>query len=173
MSEPASYLDDVPVGRARKRVVRFVLFFLAVQMLIPLTYYLQTGDPYDERFSWRMFSAVRLYSCRTTATERVGEEDRAIPLSATLHQAWVNHLARNRRDVVLAFLDARCEGEGVADVTVRNECTAPDGDAVEPQVYTRVCETGELTLPSSGYHPPSGLRARETNRPNARRGRLP
>ncbi|MCA9615252.1 MAG: hypothetical protein KC586_20995, partial [Myxococcales bacterium] len=109
MSEPSAYLDDVPVGRTRQRVVRFVLAVLALQLFVPLTYYLQTGDPYDERFAWRMFSAVRMYSCRTTATETVDGAERAISLSSTLHQAWVNHLARNRRDVVVAFLDAHCD----------------------------------------------------------------
>ncbi len=158
MSEPASYLDDTPVGPTRKRVVRFVVAFLLLQLVVPLSYYLRSGDPYDERFSWRMFSAVRLYSCRTSAIERVGETDpsrrqgqppteREIPLSATLHQAWVNHLARNRRDVVLAFLDARCDEEGVREVSLTNACTAPDGEPVAPQVYRRVCASGELTLP--------------------------
>jgi hypothetical protein len=158
VSEPASYLDDTPVGPTRKRVVRFVVAFLLLQLVVPLSYYLRSGDPYDERFSWRMFSAVRLYSCRTSAIERVGETDpsrrqgqppteREIPLSSTLHQAWVNHLARNRRDVVLAFLEARCEEEGVREVSLTNACTAPDGEPIAPQVYRRVCESGELTLP--------------------------
>jgi len=147
VSEPASYLDDTPVGPTRKRVVRFVVALLLLQLVVPLSYYLRSGDPYDERFSWRMFSAVRLYSCRTSATERVGETEREIPLSSTLHQAWVNHLARNRRDVVLAFLDARCDEEGVREVSLTNACTAPDGEPIAPQVYRRVCESGELTLP--------------------------
>ena len=149
MSEPASYLDDVPVGRTRKRVVRFVLAVLALQLFVPLTYYLQTGDPYDERFAWRMFSAVRMYSCRTTATETVDGSEQAISLSSTLHQAWVNHLARNRRDVVVAFLDAHCDEEGVSEVTVRNDCSAPDGRSVEPQVYHRDCASGEVELPDA------------------------
>jgi len=147
VSEPASYLDDTPVGPTRKRVVRFVVALLLLQLVVPLSYYLRTGDPYDERFAWRMFSAVRLHSCRTSATERVGEADREIALSSTLHQAWVNHLARNRRDVVLAFLEARCEEEGVREVSLTNACTAPDGEPIAPQVYRRVCESGELTLP--------------------------
>ena len=162
MSEPASYLDDAPVGAARKRVVRFVVVLLLLQLVVPLSYYLQTGDPYDERFAWRMFSAVRLHSCRTTANERVGESEREIQLSSTLHQAWVNHLSRNRRDVVLAFLEARCDEEGVREVSVRNECTAPDGEPIEPQVYRRECASGELTLPSDdSFRVPSGLRPEE------------
>lgn len=151
MSEPASYLDDTPVGPTRKRVVRFVVALLLLQLVVPLSYYLRTGDPYDERFAWRMFSAVRLHSCRTSATERVGEPptEREIALSSTLHQAWVNHLARNRRDVVLAFLEARCDEEGVREVSLTNACTAPDGEPIAPQVYRRVCESGELTLPDA------------------------
>jgi hypothetical protein len=147
VSEPVSHLDDPPVGKARRRVVWLVRACLLLQLVVPLSYYLQSGDPYDERFAWRMFSAVRLHSCRTTASESVGDAERAIPLPQTLHQAWVNHLARNRRDVVLAFLTARCEEENVVSVELRNECSAPDGSTLEPQIYRRTCATGELELP--------------------------
>lgn len=152
MSEPdaaTTHLEDPPLGRKRRRVVWFVRALLLVQMIVPLTYYLGADeDPYDERFAWRMFSAVRLHSCDTTAIETTADGPRSIPLPQTLHQAWVHHLQRNRRDVVLAFLDARCEVEGVTKVEVRNDCTAPDGTALEPQVYTLDCESGERELPA-------------------------
>ena len=57
-----------------------------------------------------MFSAVRLHSCRTMVTETVeadgGEQVRPVNLRMTIHQAWITHLSRNRRDVVQAFLVA-------------------------------------------------------------------
>lgn len=119
---------------------------LAFQLIVPLTYYLRS-DPYDERFAWRMFSAVRLHSCQTTATETVGDVEQSIPLTQVIHRAWVNHLSRNRRDVVHAFLRRRCREEGVTRVKVQNDCTTPDGASLQPQIYELTCEDGELVEP--------------------------
>lgn len=146
MPEPSSYLESPPSGRARRRIVRFLGAVLALQLLVPFTYYVRS-DPYDERFAWRMFSAVRLHRCATTATETLEGRVREIPLGRTIHQAWANHLSRNRRDVVIAFLRRRCEEPGVTEVEVRNACTTPSGVPLAAQVYTRDCATAELSLP--------------------------
>ena len=152
--DPAPYaMDGEPPRAARKRRLRrFLGAVLAIQMLIPLTYYLR-DDPYDERFAWRMFSAVRLHRCQTSAAETVGGDERGdereIPLTSVIHRAWVNHLARNRAAVVRAFLRHRCEGEGVTEVQVSNVCVTPDGTTLEPQVYTRDCESGETSEPDA------------------------
>jgi hypothetical protein len=42
---------------------RFIIAFLAVQLLLPLHYYLVRHDPHDERFAWRMFSPMRMADC--------------------------------------------------------------------------------------------------------------
>ncbi len=84
----------------------FALAVLACQIILPLSYYLR-DDPYDERFAWRMFSAERMHICSTKAIEIVaaggGKRVRPLPLRATLHQAWLTHIKRNRRPVVHGF----------------------------------------------------------------------
>lgn len=126
--------------------MRIILAALAFQLIVPLTYYVRS-DPYDERFAWRMFSAVRLHRCQTSASETVGEVEQSIALTRVIHRAWVNHLSRNRRDVVHAFLHRRCREDGVAKVMVQNDCTTPDGATLEPQVYELDCGSGELIEP--------------------------
>lgn len=144
-----SEASAAPPPRAqRRKILRVLGFFVALQLLVPLTYYLR-DDPYDERFAWRMFSAVRLHRCQTTALERRGDDEAPIALGQVLHRAWANHLSRNRRDVVRAFLRKRCEGEGVTSVVVRNDCVAPDGTALRPQIYERDCRTGRVEEPGA------------------------
>ena len=126
----------------------WLLGFLLFQLIIPLTYYLR-DDPYDERFAWRMFSAVRLHSCRTTSTETIGENNVSIPLHQVIHRAWSNHLSRNRASVVHAFLRWRCAEEEVNSVQLRNECTTPSGQALQPQIYELDCRTGKLEEPET------------------------
>lgn len=142
--EPAE--QPVPMGR-RRRLFRRILFgFLAFQLVVPLTYYVR-ADPYDERFAWRMFSAVRLHSCRPGASEVTDEGPRAIDMPKVIHQAWINTMARNREDVIRAFLAKRCEEEGVQEVTLSNSCVTPSGTRLAPQVYRRDCESGTEELP--------------------------
>ncbi len=137
-----------PPHTQRRKILRLLGLFVAFQLVVPLTYYLR-DDPYDERFAWRMFSAVRLHRCQTSALERRDEDEIPIALAQELHRAWVNHLSRNRRDVVRAFLRKRCESHGVTSVVVRNDCVAPDGTALEPQIYERDCLSGEVEEPGA------------------------
>ncbi len=137
-----------PPRAQRRKILRWLGLFVLVQLFVPLTYYLR-DDPYDERFAWRMFSAVRLHRCQTSAVERRGDDETPIELTRVLHRAWVNHLSRNRRDVVRAFLRKRCEKDGVSSVVVRNDCVAPDGTALAPQIYERDCGSGEVEEPGA------------------------
>src|SRR5690606_11751297 len=89
-----------PKARAKDtRTLRWIALLVAVQLLIPLTYYLR-DDPYDERFAWRMFSGIRLHQCRTRAFDLRGERALELDLNSVIHRAWINNLARNRRDVI-------------------------------------------------------------------------
>jgi len=150
MAKPPT--DDEPkpekprFGRERMRwiIAAFVLF----QLVVPLTYYVRS-DPYDERFAWRMFSAIRLHGCQTTAQEITGEGPRPIDLSAVIHRAWITTMQRNRRDVIRRFLARRCEEDGVTSVELRNECRTPTGDQLAPQLYQRECATGEVSEPGA------------------------
>ena len=144
--EPAEL--PVPMGRRRVLFRRVLFGFLAFQLIVPLTYYVR-ADPYDERFAWRMFSAVRLHSCRPTASEVVGGDERAVDMPKVIHQAWINTMARNREDVILAFLAKRCEEADVEAATLTNVCVTPSGTRLAPQVYRRDCATGAEELPET------------------------
>lgn len=162
--DPADSSVDAPIPSKSEsptsKVRAFVAALVALQLLIPLTYYLR-DDPYDERFAWRMFSGVRLHRCQTEAFDLNGEQARPIRLPQVIHRAWINHLSRNRRSVVHAFLERRCEdGEGEA-VRVVNRCVTPSRRELEPQIYERVCATGELEEPEAFIVPEAEEEAEE------------
>lgn len=139
---------EVPSG-GRGRVSAGVLALLLLQLLLPLGYYTVRADRYDERFAWRMFSAIRLHQCTTEAVEvnAAGEESEALPLRRLVHVGWVSLMRRNRRDVIEAFLRRRCEEAGVREVRLRNACRSPGGEALPAQRYARVCATGAVSTP--------------------------
>ncbi|MDW8246449.1 MAG: hypothetical protein RMJ84_07720, partial [Sandaracinaceae bacterium] len=65
--------------------------WVMVHVLIPLRYYLWPGhDRYDERFSWRMFSAVRVERCRVKAWVEESKGERLINLPKLLPMPWVS-----------------------------------------------------------------------------------
>ena len=56
---------------------RWIALFLVVQMAVPASYYLRK-DRHDERFSWRMFSTMRMAKCDPEVN--VGGARVALPL---------------------------------------------------------------------------------------------
>lgn len=139
----------LPQGQRRRRINLFLGLFLAFQLATPLTYYVR-DDPYDERFAWRMFSAIRMHSCRTRAVERVGDDPtvRRVDLRKTIHIAWIRLLQRNRPDVIRAFLERRCEETEVQRARIINQCVGAGGERTDPLIYTRDCATGAVEQPS-------------------------
>jgi hypothetical protein len=97
-----------------------IAVLVLAQLAIPLRYYLG-GDPYDERFSWRMFSEVRVVSCDPSASETKADAHAEIELGHEIHEAWIGLLTRNREPVIERFLMHRCEG-GASDATFVNRC---------------------------------------------------
>lgn len=157
MAEPKETQDDgsAPgdVGADPSAPPRWVeiliAVFVAFQLIVPATYYLR-DDPYDERFAWRMFSNIRLYQCRPTAFERrEGAAEAPVQLTRHVHQAWINTVARNRVDVIVAMLDKRCEEPDMERVRLVNECHKTDGEELEPIEYALECRTGRLTVPEA------------------------
>jgi hypothetical protein len=136
-------LPFAPRPEARPRIRALVALFVLAQLVVPLTYYLR-DDPYDERFAWRMFSAVRVLDCDVRAREgraaggRV--EAQAIDLPRTLHAAWITHLRRRHRRVVEAFFERRCEAPGTRWVELASTCRAPDGRLLPPARERFTCE---------------------------------
>jgi len=143
---PVPMVGGEPDARSKKRVQIFLAIFVVLQLVIPLRYYFGS-DPYDERFSWRMFSAVRVHRCQVGVTERIDDQRRPVDLNRAVHRAWVTTLQRNRDNVAQKFLRARCGGESVTEVTITNNCVDPDGTRVDPIVWSRDCASGEVTEP--------------------------
>jgi hypothetical protein len=148
--EEEAELDKPPSGRRRERIRWLVAGLLLLQLLIPLRYYLG-DDEYDERFSWRMFSATRVIECRTVVHETVGDPPRPRPLRlmATIHEAWIETLKRNRVEVIRAFLERRCEEDDVGEVVLVNQCVGPAGEAVPLIEWKRDCESDEVSEPEA------------------------
>lgn len=139
-AETQARMDD---GRARRRANLFIAAFLLSQILIPLRYYLGDGG-YDERFSWRMFSSVRLHRCAVEVRETRHGQSTRLSLQREVQVAWVNMLKRYRPQVVEAFLASRCAKEAVERVRFDRQCVDTDGTRLPSQSLRLDCGTGEL-----------------------------
>jgi hypothetical protein len=131
-----------PPGR-RRAADLFIVLYLAVQIGLPLAYYAGLRAPTDERFAWRMFSAVRLDRCEVDVTEKVrvrgGETIRKLPLRQVVQEGWVHELSRGQPRVVGRFLDRVCEDPEVTGVTYTRRCLATDGTPKPPDEVVRAC----------------------------------
>jgi hypothetical protein len=134
---------DARAPKMRLVIAGVVVALVIAQALIPLRYYLG-DDKYDERFAWRMFSAVRMHECRVGASEVVNGTPRPVPLASTIHEAWQTTLERNREAAIAGYLSWRCEQEGVESARVENTCVSPSGEPVPPVVTEITCSTGEV-----------------------------
>lgn len=121
-----------PSGSSRTLRNLIIAAFLALQIGLPLSYYL--GDtPHDERFAWRMFSPVRLVTCQVELKD--GATGQRIDPYAEMHVVWFNLMKRGRLPVVEAFAEHWC-GDQVAagradpDLRVTLSCGAPDERAL-------------------------------------------
>jgi hypothetical protein len=113
----------------------FIALFVLFQLAMPLRYYLLGGGT-DERFSWRMFSTVRMQSCEVKVHDVVMADGRRrlrkVELRRVLHGAWVNVLERYRPSAVDKFLRRRCEQPGVMAARYLRNCQDTDGDRQPP-----------------------------------------
>lgn len=114
--------------------------FLVLQLLLPLTYYTVREDRFDERFSWRMFSDVRMVKCQA-GFNRGGT---GVTMSQEFHMAWNTLVQRGRGDVIDAVGQELCEGARGKPVKVRLECRMADGSKQLLEDGTRdLCSGGE------------------------------
>ncbi len=128
----------------KQRRASWLWLLVFVQVAIPASYYLR-GDRDDERFAWRMFSAVRVQSCRVRAWafDGAGEKTR-IDLEASLHSAWVRSLERGRSRVITHFLAQQCARERLTYAELVRSCKdAAQRDAGETR-YALDCRNGKL-----------------------------
>jgi len=94
----------------------FIAAFVAVQLLLPLHYYLARLDRHDERFAWRMFSPTRMVTCALTLTA----DGAPVAQGREFHQAWAETATRGRRVVIEAMGARLCKTH--KEVTARLEC---------------------------------------------------
>jgi hypothetical protein len=128
--EVGDRFDPFASPRARWLANAFIALFLAYQVAMPLRYYIG-GRGLDERFSWRMFSSIRMLQCQVEVHEQVGDDGepytRELNLKKEVQIAWIGLLERGRQLVIEKLLKRRCDEAGVLKVDYELECVAPDG----------------------------------------------
>ena len=117
---------------------RAIAAFLLVQLAVPVTYYLRR-DRHDERFSWRMFSPMRMAKCEPKA-QVAGAP---IALSATFHDAWIELAKRGRRSVLEAMGRRLCRDHAGQEVVLWLRCQYLDGSSRTLGGFD-VCKVPEL-----------------------------
>jgi hypothetical protein len=135
-----------PFGSPRARMLSnvFIALFLAYMLGMPLRYYLG-GRGLDERFSWRMFSSVRMLKCKVEVDEHLNSGgERSVSLTKEVQVAWIGLLERGRPLVVEKLLTRRCAQEGVVLVDYHLTCMAPDGADGPGLDHHMKCSDGKL-----------------------------
>ncbi|HEX7476520.1 MAG TPA: hypothetical protein VF331_01810 [Polyangiales bacterium] len=145
MVEPGS-LGQASAPRSRSWANAFIALFLAYQVGMPLSYYL-SDRVHDERFSWRMFSTVRLQECDVQVhelAERSGTvRERPVVVERDLQIAWIGLLKRLRPAVVEKYLRQRCERAHAQQVTLQGQCVNSNGEAMPERSFAVHCATGQ------------------------------
>lgn len=128
------------------RVVSVALWLLvAVQVAIPASYYLWRSPGDDERFAWRMFSAVRLKRCTVSVfDDEAASAGPGIVLAHAAHASWVRSMTRGRQRVIERFLATRC-APGASPVLLRR-CAWPSGRDLPTETYRYDCGAGRLSV---------------------------
>ncbi len=115
---------------------------VAAQVAIPASYYFR-NDRDDERFAWRMFSAVRVRSCDVSLQEERAGESHEADLEKLLHASWRAALARGRRRVIERLLEKRCRDGALSAVTFVRSCREVDREKIPEQRLTLTCQSGQ------------------------------
>jgi len=125
----------------------FICAYLIWQLSAPLTYYF-ASDEHDERFAWRMFSALGWTQQRCSVSV---QEVTMNPLSGELPDqnleevlgSWVNMLKGKRSVVVEKFLGSRCKiNPWTVRVKMLRACPLPDGTIETLDSVELNCVTG-------------------------------
>jgi hypothetical protein len=138
MSSPSTAPD--PHARTRRRENLTIAAILVFQIAMPLSYYV-SRRAYDERFSWRMFSTLRLRDCKVEVKEQLESgRTRSVNIERDVHVAWLRLLERMRSAVIEAYLERRCDNNGVTRVDFTCRCNDTDGRALPPMERSLSCE---------------------------------
>ena len=128
-------INEPPSSAKRKGIAVLIVIFLALQIIIPLTYYLG-NEPTSERFSWRMFSSVDLSTWDTKVFATVEQNgklvEQEIQVAASMQETYVKTIERAQFDIVEVFLRKLSEQEGVREVRFEAQGTFPSGKLMAP-----------------------------------------
>jgi hypothetical protein len=117
----------------------FIACFLAFMLGMPLRYYLG-GRGFDERFSWRMFSTIRMLDCKAAVEETLaGGGERPVNLGKEVQVAWVGLLERGRELVIDKLLARRCAQPDVTEARYSLSCVSTDGSRLPEVKRQRAC----------------------------------
>jgi hypothetical protein len=109
---------------ARRGLSLCIGLFLAVQLLLPLRYYLGRSPRFDERFAWRMFSENALVRCQ--GAFQVGGV--AVDTGGTFHRIWEVRFQRGAQGHLLGQMATYlCRRAGGAPITLVRTCRQADG----------------------------------------------
>jgi hypothetical protein len=139
----------LPRARARdsrwrwlRRPSTFIIAFLAVQMLLPLSYYLGRRDRYDERWAWRMYSPERMVHCQPRFL--LGDHRKEVDLLRNFHEDWKKLAERGRLGVVERMALSLCDRNPGQAVRVELRCRELDGTQSDLTEGYDVCLLGVL-----------------------------
>jgi hypothetical protein len=138
----------LPAPEARRLIGLGIAAFLTWQVLLPLGYY-RAENRRDERFAWRIFSALAIapWRCDVRVQEFAdgASVGRDVDLSRTLHDAWTMALRQGQDAVAERVLRARCASSAsVVTVELSRVCRASDARPA-PQMHVRLdCRSGTI-----------------------------
>lgn len=118
---------------------------IALQIAVPASYYFK-ADRDDERFAWRMFSAVRVKRCEVRLRELKGGQLQEAKLEYLLHASWRQALARGRRRVMEKLLSERCRTPGLQRVELVRSCKDAKGAALPTEVMRLTCASSSWSF---------------------------
>jgi hypothetical protein len=132
---------------------RAIAAFLALQLVLPLHYYVARKDRHDERFAWRMFSPTRMMTCsdpddvglppRNRRPPRFTVDDEPVVLGTMFHEAWLEIAKRGRHAVLEKIGATLCDVHPGSAVYMTMACTHLDG-SVEQIGGFDLCKVPEL-----------------------------
>ncbi len=132
-------------SQPRQRGARWLWLLVLAQLAIPAAYYLG-GERDDERFAWRMFSAVRVQRCSVLAfAVATSGEKTPVNLDAALHSAWIRALERGRERVIERFLGQHCARSRGTRVDLLRSCKDAARRATGRERFSIDCPSGKLS----------------------------
>ena len=144
-------LASPPPGRARSITSVLIAVYVLWQLVLPLTYYLG-DDRSDERFAWRMFSAVNYLqrTCIVSLGEwRPGGDLRPLKREEFIEMVplgWRRLLHRDRDAVIRKFLWTHCQGNPeLVEAELIRKCKAEDGMGASLDSMKMNCGSGVFT----------------------------